>query len=91
MNKKKYLIAYDIREKDRLQTFRRRLKDIGLTCQNSLFLVHMTPPELEETVGRLLQLVKMEQDDLRIYPFRTENFHEHYGKKVFTEGLELIN
>ena len=66
------LVAYDVSTETR--EGRRRLRKVATTCcgfgqrvQNSVFECRVTPAQLEELEARLLEIIELAEDRLRLY------------------------
>lgn len=81
------LVAYDVATDTR--EGRRRLRKVAITCcgfgqrvQNSVFECRVTPAQLEEMEVRLLEIINLEEDRLRLYQLPAD-----YDKAVRIHGL----
>lgn len=81
------LVTYDVSTETR--EGRRRLRKVATTCcgfgqrvQNSVFECRVTPAQLEELEERLLQIINLSEDRLRLYRLPSE-----YEKAVRIHGL----
>jgi len=62
-----WLIAYDIREPNRLRGLHRYLRRQGLPCQYSVFLVEATAGQIVEILQDVKAIVDEKVDDVRMY------------------------
>ncbi len=82
------LVAYDVSTKtaagrSRLRRVAKACLDYGQRVQNSVFECKVDPAQLVEFRARLLDIVKMDTDSIRIYNLGN-NWHrrvEHHGAK----------
>lgn len=81
------LVAYDVATDTR--EGRRRLRRVATTCsgfgqrvQNSVFECRVTPAQLEEMEARLLEIIDIREDRLRLYELPAD-----YDKAVRIHGL----
>lgn len=63
-----YLLAYDIRDPKRLQRVHYYLRKRGLAAQQSVFFLHVTDAELQQTLDGVAQRIHRHLDDVRAYP-----------------------
>lgn len=63
-----YLLAYDIRDPQRLQRVHYYLRKRALAVQQSVFFLHATDAELQRTLDEIAQRIHRHQDDVRAYP-----------------------
>jgi len=63
-----YLLAYDIRDPKRLQRVHYYLRKRALAAQQSVFFLHATDAELNQTLDEIAQRIHRHQDDVRAYP-----------------------
>ena len=66
------LVAYDVSTETRAG--RRRLRKVATTCcgygqrvQNSVFECRVTPAQMEELEAKLLDIIDLDEDRLRLY------------------------
>lgn len=80
------LVAYDVSPETK--EGRRRLRKVATTCcgfgqrvQNSVFECRVTPAQLEEMEARLLAIIELSEDRLRLYelPANYERAVRVYG------------
>ncbi len=81
------LVAYDVSTETR--EGRRRLRKVATTCcgfgqrvQNSVFECRVTPAQLEEMEARLLEIIDLAEDRLRLY-----ELPGNYERAVRVHGL----
>ena len=83
------LVTYDVHTED--AGGRRRLRRVANLCeghgqrvQKSVFECVLNPGQLEQLRQRLLKVIDLEQDNLRIYRLREprERYVETYGKPL---------
>lgn len=67
MNRKLYLVSYDISDPHRLQRVHRCCKERGLALQYSVFVVEGTEADRRALAADLGELIEPEEDDVRIY------------------------
>lgn len=82
------LIAYDVSTttpegRSRLRRVAKTCLDYGQRVQNSVFECKVEPAQLVEFKARLLDIVKLDTDSIRIYNLGNNWQHrvEHYGAK----------
>ena len=63
-----FVLAYDVRDPKRLRRLHYFLKKRALPLQRSVFLVHKKPSELNHLLQGVRQRVRMNEDDVRLYP-----------------------
>lgn len=63
-----YLLAYDIRDARRLQRVHYYLRKRALAAQQSVFFLHATDAELQQTLDGVAQRIHRHRDDVRAYP-----------------------
>ena len=68
----RWLLAHDIRDRNRLQRVWRLLQREGVRLQYSVYLLTGTRHQVEVIVEHLRELIDERADDVRIYPL-TEN------------------
>lgn len=70
--KTNYLVCYDIREQRRLSRVYNFMKGRALHIQYSVFHCSLQWDELQELKNKLMDLIKEDEDDVRIYPLPAE-------------------
>ncbi len=82
------LVAYDVSTETR--EGRRRLRKVATTCcgfgqrvQNSVFECRLTQAQLEEMEARLLEIIDLAEDRLRLYELPS-----NYDRAVRIHGLK---
>lgn len=93
------LVAYDVSTttpagRSRLRRVAKACLDYGQRVQNSVFECKVDPAQLVEFRARLLDIVKMDTDSIRIYNLG-KNWHrrvEHHGAKQSydVDGLLML-
>lgn len=85
------LVAYDVPDDKRRTKLAHALKDFGDRVQFSVFECHLDEKELEALRKRVLKLVNLEKDSLRIYRVCAECKEriEVHGRGAVTEDLEV--
>lgn len=63
-----YVIAYDVCDARRLNKLHYFLSKKALALQNSVFLVRLDRPSLDELLAGIDQRSKSSEDDIRLYP-----------------------
>lgn len=63
-----WLICYDIRDKRRLSRLHRFLTSVAAPVQYSVFSVRDTPAKIGQLARAIEERIKLEEDDVRIYP-----------------------
>jgi len=63
-----YLLAYDIRDPKRLKRVHYYLRKRALAAQQSVFFLHATATELNQTLDEVAKRIHRHQDDVRAYP-----------------------
>lgn len=63
-----YLLAYDIRDPKRLQRVHYYLRKRALAAQQSVFFIHATDAELQQTLDGVAKRIHKHLDDVRAYP-----------------------
>jgi CRISPR-associated protein Cas2 len=88
-----YLIAYDVATttaagRRRLRRAAQACKDYGQRVQKSVFECLVGPPEWVVLRDRLLEIIDLQEDSLRIYPLdeSSRSRIEHFGRN---EPLDL--
>lgn len=85
-----YLIAYDIPSPKRLGRIYRYLKNEAMPIQYSVFWGVWTRPQALRIKGRLEELIKPEQDDVRIYSLPSIPKVTVLGRgKALPEGVQV--
>lgn len=62
-----YLIAYDIRNPDRLRKLARIAQDYGIRMQKSVFEAELLPSELKDMESRMKKLINPKEDGIKIF------------------------
>ena len=75
-----YLIAYDVKEKRRLQRLHKAIQAIALPLQHSVFVYQGDADILNRTLNQLVQLIDESEDDLRCYPIHSLEAIWFYGQ-----------
>ena len=70
--KTNYLICYDVREPRRLSRVYKLMKGRALHIQYSVFHCSLQWEDLQELKSKLKDLIKEDEDDIRIYPLPLE-------------------
>jgi CRISPR-associated protein Cas2 len=68
----RWVLAHDIRDKKRLQSVWRYLRQEGVRLQYSVYLLAGSRQQVEGIIERLREIIDERADDVRIYPL-TEN------------------
>jgi len=63
-----YLLAYDIRDPQRLRRVHYYLRKRALAAQQSVFFLHVTDAELQRTLDEVAKRIHRHRDDVRAYP-----------------------
>jgi len=63
-----YLVCYDITAPGRLARVYRYMRQRGVHLQYSVFHCRLTWPELQRLKQGLAELIRADEDDVRIYP-----------------------
>ena len=82
----RWIIAYDIRDKRRLQKVYRHLCGYAFHLQNSVFLLQGERSLFDECLTKLKTLIAQE-DDIRIYELENNTVIHHYGKPLLPDGI----
>ena len=82
----KWIIAYDIRDKRRLQKVYRHLRGYAFHLQNSVFLLNGERGLFDECLTKLKTIIATE-DDIRIYELSNDTPIHHYGRALLPEGI----
>ncbi|MCX7857059.1 MAG: CRISPR-associated endonuclease Cas2 [Deltaproteobacteria bacterium] len=80
MGRKLYVIAYDVRDEQRLNKVREYLKNYSTGGQKSVYECFLTDGELQEVLKELARLIREDED--RVHVFRLEG-----RSKVHTLGI----
>ncbi|WP_457563701.1 CRISPR-associated endonuclease Cas2 [Caminibacter pacificus] len=72
MQRKKFLIAYDIKDVKRLRRVAKLLEKNGVRIEYSVFYMEATKEEMSEFAINLSSLIEPEADDVRIYIIEDE-------------------
>ncbi|WP_456488748.1 CRISPR-associated endonuclease Cas2 [Caminibacter pacificus] len=72
MQRKKFLIAYDIKDVKRLRRVAKLLEKNGVRIEYSVFYMEATKEEMSEFAINLSFLIEPEADDVRIYIIEDE-------------------
>ncbi|MEG0334681.1 MAG: CRISPR-associated endonuclease Cas2 [Akkermansia sp.] len=82
------LITYDVSTLDK--SGKRRLRQVAKTCenigqrvQNSVFECELSPALFVEVKNKLLKIINLEEDNLRIY-----YMGNHWKRKIEQHGIE---
>jgi CRISPR-associated protein Cas2 len=67
MQKLRFLIAYDIKNKKRLVKIARMLEKRGVRIEYSVFYMEATKEEMSEFAISLASKINTQEDDIRIY------------------------
>lgn len=62
-----YLIAYDIRNPDRLRKLAKIAQDYGIRMQKSVFEAELLPSELKDMESRMKKLINPKEDGIKIF------------------------
>jgi CRISPR-associated protein Cas2 len=81
------VVVYDIAESKRLAKIAKIMKDYGVRVQYSVFELYMDHEDLDEMMGRALEIMDEKKDSVRIYPLckKCEKQTEFMGNAVYTE------
>ena len=60
----RYLVAYDIRDSDRLKSIHQKMIGFGEPIQYSVFICDLSPGELITMKMKLLELINLNEDSL---------------------------
>lgn len=63
-----YFVCYDIADPERLRNVAKTLENFGLRVQYSFFQCDMPRKVMEELRDKLLTMININEDNLRIYP-----------------------
>lgn len=74
-----YLVCYDIANPKRLSRVYRFMKGQGIHLQHSVFQCSLTWPELQKLKEKLVPLINVREDDVRIYPLPLNALVEAIG------------
>ena len=90
------LIAYDITENTRRARLASMLQVFGDRLQKSVFILHLTAPELDGLTTTITKTINPHTDSVAIYPLCTPCAHNptHLGQQTHTNQLApyiLIN
>lgn len=86
-----WLIAYDIADPRRLGRVYRYLCKHAVPVQYSVFITRCAPMKLGLIRAGLVNLVKVSEDDVRMYPVPEPANLLVYGKKALPDGLRVID
>jgi len=91
IKEKYYIIAYDISDKKRLRKVHRLIKEYAMSLQYSVFIAPFSSCLMAEMIIRLKDVIKLSQDDIRIYPLSDSYKPEIYGNRKLPNGIFLNN
>ncbi len=83
----RYLIGYDIPNPKRLQRLHREISKFATALQYSVFLYEGSEKAWSEYLKKILRLLNLKEDDLRIYPLHHCEAPSFYGKPLYPEGI----
>jgi len=85
-----YLISYDIPDDKRRTRVAKLLEDYGVRVQYSVFECELTPRALDDLRLRVLNLIELSEDNVRIYRVCADCAHyiERHGVNGVFEGHE---
>ena len=86
-----YLVCYDIADPRRLVRVHRRLRQVAVPLQYSVFMLVANEAAIDELVQALEQLVDNDADDIRIYPLPQRLSYIHLGRQLLPEGVILAD
>ncbi|WPP46920.1 CRISPR-associated endonuclease Cas2 [Pseudomonas sp. AN-1] len=82
-----YLISYDICHPRRLQRVHRLLRSQATALLESLFAFQGSLQALEQLRAALAREIRASEDDLLIYPLRTDRPMHRWGTACLPQGL----
>lgn len=82
-----YVIAYDIRDPQRLRRVQRLLRSCGYTLQESVFAWEGDHRQLADLKQQLLRLIRENEDDVRGYPMLAGHDILWWGALVLPLGI----
>ena len=88
--RKLFLLAYDIADRDRLVQVHRTVRQQGIPLQYSVFLVPVTSGALNALLGDLESIIDERWDDIRVYTLPSQLDVEHYGRQMLPEGVQVL-
>lgn len=89
LQRRLYVISYDITDPKRLGRIHRYLKRRGLAVQYSVFVVHTHSVGLQRILDGIGQLLDEHTDDIRAYPLPARLDYVHLGRPLLPEGINL--
>jgi CRISPR-associated endonuclease Cas2 len=85
-----YLVCYDISESPRrLARVRRRLVEIAVPVQYSVFVGTFSAAERRDALSTLARNIDPRLDDVRFYPIPADPIFEFLGRPVLRDGIFL--
>jgi CRISPR-associated protein Cas2 len=76
-----FVISYDVSDEKRLRKVAKILEKEAMRFQYSIFILYnYTKPELKIIIKKLLKVINMQEDDLRIY--KISNFGITLGNAI---------
>lgn len=85
----RWLLAYDIRDRRRLQRVHRTVAADALMLQRSLYLFRGSETRMRPWLDRVRERIDPRHDDLRLYPLPAKAQWWHFGKPLFPDGMAL--
>lgn len=85
-----WLIAYDIRDARRLARVHRYLKTEAVPVQYSVFVTRCGPHRLGRIRATLEGLIRVNEDDVRIYHVPDDPEVSTLGRQGLPEGIRLL-
>lgn len=85
--KRSYILGYDIREPKRLAKIHKTMVQFACPIEYSIFLFYGGRKQLEELLKRVIQLMDLQNDDLRCYELPIDGFQRRIGKATLPLGI----
>lgn len=89
--RRRFLICYDIADPKRLGRVHRFLSKNALSVQYSVFIVYTHVPGLEVLLAELEKLIKMTEDDVRVYTLSDQHEPVVFGRAIIPDSLVFID
>lgn len=86
---KHWMIAYDIRDKKRLQKVWRFISKEAIPMQYSIYLIQCDRDYLNQIIFKLLEMINTREDDVRIYPLTPVTRMWGLGRQFADDGNVL--